>query len=64
VNAEDDSGKDIPVLEPDLDLSRSKARYLSREAITGGDVWMGLSGELAHQEASLLMGEPVVAVAW
>lgn len=47
----------LPVLEPDLDLARAKARNFSGQALSVGGIWVWLFGKFAHQESGLLVGE-------
>lgn len=47
----------LPILEPDLNLTRSQTRYFFRKSLALGGIGMRLSGELAHQKAGLIMIE-------
>ena len=49
---------DMPVLEPNLHLARAESWDLARKALPVCGVWMGLLGELAHEESRLLVREP------
>lgn len=48
----------IPILEPDLNLSRAEPRDLPRQTLSMGSIGMRVSGELAHQESRLIMRQP------
>ena len=45
----------LPILEPDLYLTRSQTRNLPRKALSMSSIWMCLASELAHQETCLVM---------
>ena len=47
----------VPVLEPNLNLSRAQAWNLSCQSLSMSGVGMGLSSKLAHQEAGLIVRE-------
>ena len=46
---------DLPVLEPNLDLSRAQARDLPREPFSVSGIRMRLLCKFTHQKSSLLM---------
>lgn len=48
---------DIPVLKPDLYLSRTQSRYFARKTFAMTGVWMGLASKFAHEKASLAVCE-------
>jgi hypothetical protein len=48
---------DIPVLEPDLDLSRAESRYFTSKTLAVSSVGVSLSSELTHQETCLIVCE-------
>ena len=53
---------DIPILEPDLNLSWAKSWNFLGESLPLGCIWMSLSGKLAHKISCLLMGKSLTEV--
>jgi len=49
----------LPVLEPDLHLPGTKPGDFACKPFSVSSIRMGLSRELAHEEPSLVVGEPV-----
>jgi hypothetical protein len=47
----------LPILKPDLHLSRAQSGNLSGQALPVCGVWMCLSRKLAHEEAGLIVRE-------
>lgn len=48
----------LPVLEPDLHLSRAESGDLARETFAVSSVWVGLSRKFAHEEPGLVVSKP------
>lgn len=49
----------LPVLEPHLNLTWRQAGDFPRQTLPMSSVWVRLTSELAHQEASLIVRKPV-----
>jgi hypothetical protein len=47
-----------PVLEPNLNLAGAQSRNLTSKAFSVSSIWMSLPGKFAHEEASLIVGQP------